>query len=176
MLDSVAGTRTVNPLDTANSLWPVSYPEIEYFQGDTNFVGSTTPAPISINIKRRSFGIQFSATNFTSGKLLAQFSWNSWDFTTTPRLTEIAVTPADISQYHIIAADDFRTADTTWPIYVRIYRVRPDNTLIHLGDKQISFKRNVLTKIHLTLTNEGRTSIAPQITETDWSGNEIINF
>ncbi|WP_343307381.1 hypothetical protein AAHN97_09635 [Chitinophaga niabensis] len=174
--DSVYHLQLANPLDSSNYLQTVYYPQVDYYQGDTSYAGSANPAPISINVKRRSFGVKLSATNFTGGKLKAEFGWDasslSW-----PLALPFSVTPGDIgSRSYVLASDELKSRDSTMPILTRVTWEKPGGGTVHLGDKTIYYKRNVLTTLHVTIPTTGGTSVAPRITETDWSGNEIINF
>lgn len=171
MEDSLTYIRVVDPLDTTKHL-PIAYhSEIDSYQGTTPTAqGSANPAPISINLKRRSFGMQFSATDFTSGKLIIEFPYGP------NHLLPQTITPATIDQYRIITAEEFKWRDDTFPIPVKVTWEKPDGTKVPIGQKDISFKRNVLTKIQVAIPNTGRTSLGVQVTETDWSGNETVNL
>lgn len=175
MYDSANYVRLADPLDSSNFLPDHYYPEMDYYWGSTSFTGSPSPTPLSLNIKRRSFGIQLSATNFTSGKLTTKLTWGSSD--SYPVALPFSVTPANInSQYHIFAADDLRSVDSTYRINASVTWEKPDGSTVLIGEKEIYFKRNVLTKLNVTIPNTGRTSLGVTITETTWSGNETVDL
>lgn len=175
--DSVQYLQLANPLDSSNYLQTMHYPEADYYHGDTSYTGSANPAPISINVKRRSFGIKLSATNFTGGKLKAEFGWTPTSLPNFPSATPFSVTPGDISsRFYVLASDELKSRDSTMAVLTRITWEKPGGGTVHLGDKTIYFKRNVLTTLHVTIPATGGTSVTPQITETDWSGNALINF
>ncbi len=174
--DSVYHLLLANPLDSSNYLPTMHYPEADYYQGDTSYTGSANPAPISINVKRRSFGVKLSATNFTGGKLTAEFAYDTSSFSW-PNARPFSVIPGDISsRYYVLASDELKSRDSTMPVATRVIWEKPGGGTVHLGNKIIYYKRNVLTTLHVTIPTASGTSVAPQITETDWSGNRLINF
>ncbi|WP_173002983.1 hypothetical protein [Chitinophaga sp. SYP-B3965] len=176
LMDQVAFTDVASLDSTITSLPSVIYPEVEYFQGDVDFIGSPYPAPIYISMMRRSFGIQFRATNFTEGELYVEFSRGP-DALGGPVLADLRLTPANInSDYHILGSDDFRTSDSTQLVNVKLTLLRPDGSHSVIITKNIYFKRNVLTKLQLTFPEYSRAGIGLMIGETDWSGNETINL
>lgn len=174
LMDKVEYT-VIAPKDSIGSVPNVVYPEVEYFHGDIDFTGSPYPANIYINMKRNSFGVQFRATNFTQGELNLEFAHPASPGG--PVLDDFTVTPANInSDYHILASDEFRTSDSTQLVTVRVYFKRTDGGRVLVATKDIHFKRNVLTKLHLTLPEIGRTGIFLSNIETDWAGNETVDL
>jgi len=53
---------------------------------------------------------------------------------------------------------------------------KPDGSIVPLGEKKIFFKRNVLTKISVTIPPPGSAALGPVISEMTWSGSETVNF
>ncbi|QEH42232.1 hypothetical protein [Chitinophaga sp. XS-30] len=168
--DTMWGFRLFDPLDSANYLGLVGYGEADGYRGETTVTATGTPSIISLDMKRMSFGVQFSAANFTSGKLHA----SSGNGGIHPK----SVTPENIDDQHFIfLANEFATQDSTYgPLNVKITWEKPDGSMVPIGEKSITFKRNVLTKIQVTIPNTGRSIIDPVITETEWSGTETVEF
>ena len=168
IMDTLSRFHLYDPNDSLHQLSAKELSEVDAFRGETSFTATGAPTVISINMKRMSFGVQLSASNFTSGKLHAEF--DNWMH---PR----SVTSANIDeQYFIFTGDYFRRVDTLFAIPVKMTWEKPDGSMVPIGEKSITFKRNVLTKIHVTIPNTGRSIIDPVITETEWSGTETVEF
>lgn len=77
------------------------------------------------------------------------------------------VTPENIGEHFIYTSHGFiYYGDTLDPLNVRITWEKPDGVTVPLGEKAVSFKRNILTHIHITIPETGRTS----------SGNALLNY
>ncbi|QEH42234.1 hypothetical protein [Chitinophaga sp. XS-30] len=170
IMDTLSHFYLFDPLDSTKQLAYQDCSEIDAYRGQTTISATGAPAIISLNMKRMSFGLQFSASNFTSGKLHAEFPAGV--------MYPESVTPADINnQYFIYTTEEFKTRDSIyWPLNVKMTWEKPDGSMVPIGEKSITFKRNVLTKIHVTIPNTGRSIIDPVITETEWSGTETVEF
>lgn len=168
--DTMFSSQLFDPIDSTNYLRVVEYGEADGYRGETTVTATGTPSIISLDMKRMSFGVQFSAVNFTSGKLHAEFPY--W------LMHPKSVTPENIDDQHFIfLADEFATRDSLrLAINVKITWEKPDGSMVPIGEKSIRFKRNVLTKIQVTIPNTGRSIIDPVITETEWSGTETVEF
>lgn len=145
-----------DPLDSTK-FYPYSYsPEADVYRGDTIIDVSSLPRTISVSMKRLAFGMQFSASGFTGGKLILEFPGE--------RTFNKELTPANInSQYFIHSQDRFKRSETSY-LGIRINWVKPSGDTVLIGQKPITFKRNILTTIHLTLPTTGRMTNNPGIT------------
>lgn len=140
--------------------------ELDVFRGTASFTVVPEPVSISVNMKRQSFGVQLSSPNFTEGKLTLEI----------PDAQTKSVTPADIhSKFFVFAADVFKFVNE-FDSNVKVKWEKPDGTIVLQGEKTIRFKRNVLTKIQVTISGSSRTDLNPVITETDWESTETVDF
>lgn len=166
MQDTVSWVQVTDPADTTKYIGGLSYPELDVFHGADTVTVMPEPVSIAINMRRLSFGVQLSSPNFTAGKLIVEL----------PNAATKSVTPSDIdSKYFVFATDYFRKAEG-FDQNVKVKWEKPDGTIIPQGEKTITFKRNVLTKIQVTISDSGRTILNPIITETDWSNTETVDF
>lgn len=145
-----------DPLDSTK-FYAYSYtPEVDVYRGDTIIDVSSRPRTISVFLKRLAFGMQFSASGFTGGKLIVEFP--GW------RIFNKELTPANInSQYFIHSQGEFKRSNILYP-NIRINWVKPSGDTVLIGENPINFKRNILTTIHLTLPTTGRMTGNPGIT------------
>lgn len=169
IVDTLARFELFDPIDSTKIIPVRAYSEIDAYRGEVTLTTTGAPAIVSINLKRMAFGIRFTAANFTEGKLHAGFSGGY--------IAEQRVTPGNIDEkYFIYSANGFRYSDSLYPVTVVMSWEKPDGSSIPLGEKSIVFKRNVLTTVHVTVSDTGRTQIVPIITETDWAGTETVDF
>lgn len=148
---------TFDPLDSTRYSYADLNREVDAYQGETMIDVASLPPSITINLKRLSYGLRFSATGFTSGKLIVQSSyWSSWTKT---------LTPENIASKDYIHSFDFRDIDL-FRASTRISWIKANGDTLVLNEKPVTFKRNVLTHIHITIPETGRTS----------SGNAILNY
>jgi hypothetical protein len=115
-------------------------------------------------MKRAAFGVQLVADNFTTGKLLLAFPGPSYS---SPAQGQ-SITPANISEVFIYSGDMFKHGDTYWGggLDVSVKWVKAPGDTVALGQKAVAFKRNVLTKLKVTLPGPGRNSAPAPIVET----------
>ncbi len=164
--DTVSWLQVMDPADTTKYVGRKDYPELDVFRGTATITVMPEPVSVSINMKRLSFGVQLGSPNFTGGKLILEL----------PGAETKSVTPADIdSKYFIFASDLFKRSGE-FSRNVKVNWEKPDGTIVPQGEKLITFKRNVLTKIQVTVSDSGRTTLNPIITETDWSNTETVDF
>lgn len=170
IMDTLARFQLFDPIDSTKTIPAREYSEIDAYRGEVTVTTTGAPAIVTVNMKRMSFGIKFSAANFTEGKLHAGFSGGY--------MAVQSVTPENIDEkYFIYTSNDFKYGDTLrWPVNVVMSWEKPDGSTVPLGEKKITFKRNVLTTVHVTVSDTGRTQLIPIITETDWAGTETVDF
>jgi hypothetical protein len=166
--DTLNWLRVTNPADSTKFFQERSFPEVDVFHGTASI--NVTPEPVSLRIymKRLSFGVQLSSPNFTEGKLILEI----------PDAQTKSVTPADINSKHFLFATDFFKSGEWFEWPVKVKWEKPDGTIVPQGVKIIRFKRNVLTKLHVIISNGGRTDLEPVIIipETDWETTETVDF
>ncbi|MGX5817011.1 hypothetical protein ACWKWU_02380 [Chitinophaga lutea] len=173
--DTISWVRVFNPIDTLQPLPGASYPEVDAYRGSIEFAAATAPPVMLLNMRRAAFGLRFASSNFTSGKLIAEYKMPGDAFANIHLHT---VTPADInSRFFIHSADVLKELDSL-PSgqYVHIKWEKTDGSVVPIGTTYIRFKRNVMTTINITIPDGGRIGITPQITETTWSGTETVNL
>lgn len=171
MHDSLYNLRLFDPLDSTTSL-PVKYiAEVDGYRGSKVVDVAEASSIVTLEMKRMAFGVKFSADNFTAGKLHAEFIYYGVILSKT-------VTPETIGEYFIYTSHDFTyRGDTLFPINVRMTWEKPDGVMVPLGEKPVSFKRNILTTIRIAIPASGGGIILdPIITESDWSATETVEF
>lgn len=166
MTDTVSWVRVTDPADSTKSFGEKVHPEVDFFRGSTTFVVLPSPVSQTLSLKRMSFGVKLSSPNFTTGKLLLELQGSH------PQ----SVTPADINTRYFVFGSDLFKFMQQFTGHVAIKWQKPDGAIVSLGEKDIVFKRNVLTKIEVKISEDGRVNLDPVITETDWSGTETVVF
>lgn len=165
MWDTVSWLQIANPANLLSALPPVHMPEVDAFYGRTSFSTAAAPTELRLELKRIAFGVQLAADNFTKGTLLLEFPT---PYSTRPALPQI-ITPANISsKVVVIAADAFKHADTLWggSTDVRIKWIKTIGDTVALGQKSIRFRRNILTRLKVTLPGTGRNTAPDDIHAT----------
>lgn len=159
--------------DTVSAFSPY-YPEMDTYIGKVDVYADSSQT-ITIPVKRVAFGIRYTATNFTGGRLVVSYSSGAM-------LTKY-FTPQDIGGIAIYTVDDYRYADqaTAWlRILATIKWEKPDGTVVTIGSKELfPPQRNYLTTVNVTLPTSSSTvneGVNIQLTETDWSSSDIINL
>lgn len=166
MVDTVSWMKVTDPLDTLQYIGGKDFPELDVYYGKVTYTALPAPTSIQLKMKRICFGLQLSSNNFTAGKLIAEI----------PYAQAATVTPANINTKHFIYASDFFKTDSAFSLPVTVKWEKPGGSVVTLGEKTIQFKRNVLTKIQVVVSDSGKTQLELVITETDWGGTEFINF
>ena len=161
--DTISSLQITDPANLAQPLPFANLPEVDAYHGATKFNVAGITNRITLPMRRLAFGIQLSATNFTSGKLVAEFPEGTYG---PPAKT---VTPANIGSTHFIFSSDlFKYPDfPEQRLRTRIRWIKTDGTSVTLGDRDVLFKRNVLTKLHVNIPGPGRTAGHTDITVTD---------
>lgn len=166
--DTLSYKAMFDPADTTRPTYTL-HSELDSYLGSTTFAASTAPDVINLSMKRYTFGIQYSANNFSSGRLIADFS----GFMPTKYIT-----PADTTKQFLYTAEEFKQRDSllTDAFTVKMKWEKTDGSIVSLGEKKIYFKRNILTKLNVTIPPAGSAPFTPVLTETDWTGSETIGF
>ena len=143
--------------------------EADAYVGETTFAAAATPAVVTLPMKRYAFGVQYSAGNFNSGRLIADFSGS---------MPTRYLTPGDTVNQYLYSAQEFFQRDSLLndAVTVKMKWEKADGSIVPLGEKKIFFKRNVLTKISVTIPPAGSAALGPVISEMNWSGSETVNF
>lgn len=165
--DTLSGMLVADPANLQQSLPVSSFPELDAFHGDSIFSMAEIPATISLPMRRVAFGIRFSATNFTSGKLVMDFP-----DVFSPQTDVKTVTPANINTRMFIHASDLFKFPQWWheqTMKVRMKWEKTDGSTVVLGEKTVNFKRNVMTTLAVTIPGPGRNSAPAGITVTESS-------
>ena len=146
------------------------YSELDsYFSTTTLTVGDTATA-VDIPMKRISFGIQYQSTNFKEGMLIAEYD---------SLMKSQYFFPENISSsMHIYTANAFRFGDDLGDekIHLTLKWQKNDGSIVTVGEKYLTPKRNSLTTINVTLPEP--TIIKPliELTDTTFAGNEDVYF
>jgi hypothetical protein len=142
--------------------------EVDAYSGTQGYRLDTVPRVVKISMRRSAFGIKYNVTNFTSGRLIADFAGS---------MPTRYFTPADIAaQQFIYTSDNLRWTDNSVvQVQVTLKWEKPDGTIITLGQKAIWFGRNILTTLNVTIPSNGPV-VSPVPTDTTFTGNETINF
>lgn len=161
MVDTVSGIQVSDPADLLQPLPRFTFPEVDAHYGTISFPG-TLPSVVNLPMKRMAFGVQLAADNFTTGKLLLEFPSPYY----LPAQSQ-SVTPATLSEIFIYAGEEFKAEAFWWPrLEVSIKWVKTPGDTVALGQKYVQFKRNVLTRLKVTLPTAGRSSAPAGIIET----------
>lgn len=157
-----------DPADTTRFTYTL-HSEIDSYLGSTTFAASTAPEVINLSMKRYTFGIQYSASNFSSGRLIADYSGS---------MPTKYITPADTTKQFLYTAEEFKQRDSLLndAVTVKMKWEKTDGSIVSLGEKKIYFKRNILTKINVTIPPAGSAPFTPVLTESDWTGSETVGF
>lgn len=146
------------------------YSELDsYFSTVTLTVGDTATA-VDIPMKRISFGIQYQSTNFKEGMLIAEYD---------SLMKSQYFFPENISSsMHVYTANAFRFGDDLGneKIHLTLKWQKINGSIVTLGEKYLTPKRNSLTTINVTLPEP--TIIKPliELTDTTFVGNEDVYF
>lgn len=163
MIDTVSWLKITSTLDSAITFGEKDNPETDLFYGKTTFLISAAPISQSLELKRHAFGVQLAATGFTTGKLRLEIDGSH------PK----SVTPADINSKYFVFASDLFKFQQQFARNVTIKWEKPDGNIVIVGQKAITFKRNILTKIQVAVS--GNINLDPVITDTEW-GTETVVF
>lgn len=161
--DTLSSLQVVDPANMAQPLPFADLPELDAYHGSTIFSVTNMAPTLTLPMRRLAFGLKLEAVNFTSGKLVIEFPQQYGP----PAKT---VTPADINTTQFIHSSDyFKYADNPQQhgMTVRIRWVKTDGSSVTLGEKVIMVKRNILTKLQVTIPGPGKTSAPAGITVTD---------
>ncbi|MFB6456003.1 hypothetical protein ACE38W_12090 [Chitinophaga sp. Hz27] len=168
-VDSINNILLFNDLGTNAAQTTTRNSEIDSYVGRVSFNATQTPAAINLNMKRISFGIKYNVSNFANGKLIVDFGglMPAKTFTTT----------SDLSKVFVYTANELQWVDSLNlnPINLALKWEKPDGSIVPIGSKRISFKRNVLTDINITVPNQG-TGIPTMPIDSNWQKRESINF
>ncbi len=166
--DSLGRLAVFNPADTTRPVFML-HSELDTYYGQVIFAGASAPSVIDLPMKRRVFGVQYSADNFSSGRIIADFSG---------LMTTKYITTGDTATQYLYTAKEFLVRDSLLndAVMVKMKWEKPDGNIVSLGEKKIYFKRNILTKIHVSVPASGSAPLTPVISETDWSGTENVSF
>jgi hypothetical protein len=142
---------------------------LDSYRGSVTFNANATPAVITLPMRRLSFGIKYNVSNFTAGRLIANYGWS---------MPIEYLTPVNAAtQQFIYTAYDFQWRDSLYlnPVTVNLQWEKADGSKMPLGQKTIYFKRNVLTTLNVTIPSTGPV-VNPVPTDTVFTGNQNINF
>lgn len=163
--------RYIPVFDVANSSYQTFtlHTEIDTYFGETSFTAANVPQVINIKMRRIVFGIRYNATNFNSGRLIADFSGT---------MPTRYITPSDDPyRQYVYTAAELALNDSLYrnPVTMNMKWERPDGSVVTLGQRTIAFKRNVLTTINVTIPSG--TSVVPPISvDTTWKDNASVSF
>ena len=144
--------------------------EVDSYIGQISIAAGAAPAGVAIPMRRAVFGIRYNVTNFSSGKLIADFSGV---------MPAKYLTPSEAAyQRFIYTADELRWNDSLYysKVPVSLKWQKPDGSIVTLGQKTIGFRRNVLTTLNVTIPAGGGTVVNPVPIDTGFTGNANVNF
>lgn len=145
------------------------YSELDTHFGTTTINVGDTAMSVNVPLKRISFGLQYRAINFNEGTLIAEY--DGW-------MKPQSFQPSDISNsMHIHTANAYRFTEDLGDekLHLTLKWQKADGSIIPVGQKYLSPKRNSLTIINVTMP---RTGIQPliELSDTTFMGNEDIDF
>ncbi|AHF17903.1 hypothetical protein [Niabella soli] len=129
-------------------------PNIDRYYGETAGYVPSENGTVTVNTKRTVFGAKFVASGLTDGQLKIEMKDGPTQYisTTTP-----ATTIQDIFSFHQVQ-QAWATDTYTETIPVTITWIKSDATVVPLGTKDITFQRNMLSTINITVSNTSRSS------------------
>ncbi|MBO9154872.1 hypothetical protein ACFOTA_21840 [Chitinophaga sp. GCM10012297] len=165
--DSLSNYKITKLQDTL-SYTQYEYPEIDAYVADTFFSVSPVVSQLVLELKRASFGVEFSSPNFTAGQLKVSFAGI---------MEPKVLTPASIGGRRFLHTSQYYREEGWWHplVPVKVVWEPGDGSQVIIGEKHIDFKRNTLTKINVTLPDPVL-GIVPVLTDTAWGGNEAVDF
>lgn len=153
-------------------------PELDSYRGTTIVDAATAPGILSINMRRLSFGVKYDVSNFTSGRLIAEYF--EPEYYGYNAMAANYITPETAgSTLKIYTCDDFKASDfmiSPANLKVKLSWEKSPGNIIPIGEKAISFKRNVLTTINVTIPDAGRVTLPITLSDTAWTGSETVTF
>lgn len=164
---SVTHLPVFNPADTTTFTATV-HSELDTYGGQVTFTSAGVPPVITIPMRRLVFGIRYNATDFTTGRLIADFNG---------RMPTKYLTPSEAaSNRYIYTADEYYLNDSlTFSAVDLIMKwERPGGGTLVLGAKKVYFKRNVLTNVNVTIPADGIPVSIPL--DSNWISTEELNF
>lgn len=164
MWDSLSWLQVSDPTNLSQAALPAELPEVDAHYGVIAISATAPPPIVNLHMRRTAFGIQLAADNFTTGELLMEFPGYGYYGQARPQ----SVTPAGLSEVFIYSADIFKNQDIYWlsGLDVSIKWVKALGDTVALGQKNVQIKRNVLTRLKVTLPTTGRSSAPAGIIET----------
>ena len=128
-------------------------PQIERFYGETEDYTATEGGTVNIDLKRTSFAVNFVAKGFTEGSIKVELEYSR----------DITMTPETSTVQKVIAMNTSSVAEKD-AVPVKITWTKSDGTEVLLASQTITFKRNTLTTIEFTVSEDGSIT----------SGNNIV--
>ncbi|RPD41082.1 hypothetical protein [Chitinophaga barathri] len=142
-------------------------PELDIFWSDTTIHVDNVSSQINIRLKRRAFGLELAPQNFIAGRLFVSFNG---------QMTQKELTPTDIPHDpFIFTVQEFLSRDTA-VIPVRVEWQRPNGNVVLVGEKNVTFRRNMLTKISFSLENGTSANVNPILVDTTVTGVKHVIF
>ncbi|RPD41081.1 hypothetical protein [Chitinophaga barathri] len=164
--DTLSNFRITKPLDTLNYT-QYEYSEVDAFRVDTTFSIAAAGSQLVLRLKRMSFGFEFSSPKFTSGQLKVSFNG---------LMDPKVLTPANITGSRFFFTHQlYKHGGYVPPVPVKVIWEPGDGREILIGEKNVEFNRNTLTKFRVNLPDP-LTGVTPVLTDTTWSGSEEIDF
>ncbi|KAA2244918.1 hypothetical protein F0L74_02850 [Chitinophaga agrisoli] len=151
---------SVSDLTTTNS-------EADSYVGRISFASAQTPAQITLSMRRVSFGIRYNTSNFNSGRLLVDFA--------DVMPAKAFPTTYDLSKQFIYTANELQWRDSTKPVNLTVKWEKPDGSIVVVGQKNVTFYRNVLTNVNITVPNQS-TGVPQMPLDTNWQRTANIDF
>lgn len=164
MWDTLSWLQVADPANLSRALPGSVAPEVDAHYGTISISATAPPPIVNLPMKRVAFGVQLAVDNFTTGKLLA-------DFISIGRQEILPqnVSQDGLSEAFIYSADIFKHQNPYWggvAQEVSIKWIKAPGDTVALGQKNVQFKRNVLTRLKVTLPGTGRSSAPAGIIET----------
>lgn len=168
-IDTLSDLPVFNTTDTTQ-ISRTLHSELDSYTGQISYGAGAAPGLITIPMRRVVFGVRYNVTNFSSGKLIADFSG---------LMPVKYLTPSEAAYQHFIyTADELRWNDSLYysKVPVNLKWQKPDGSIVTLGQKTIGFRRNVLTTLNVTIPAGGGTEVNPIPTDTSFTGSDNVNF
>jgi hypothetical protein len=149
------------------------YSELDTYYASTAYTAGEVDTILSLSFKRIIFGIKFNMINLAEGFLIADYDGAI--------KTEI-ISLSDVSDnLSIYTADTFRWQDSLFnmeKIHLTLRWYKNQSTVLTLGDKYLSPKRNSLTTVNVTFPSiqTTPTGIDIVLTDTEFTSENQIDF
>ena len=156
--DEIYGDETYSWISSSSTGYK-QYPETDRYYGETTDYVPTEGGVVSIEMKRCVFGMKLNVTGVTDGSLMIFFNGNGGTYYPSAYIVFEGITSDYSTEESIYTFEDIyqcwsdaMLGNTYYKnMYMQVVWYRGNNVTQTLETKQVSFKRNVLTTVNVTL-------------------------